>query len=201
LSPDGTNKLKTAAGDLDVMIKKINDISTIDRLESSLEPPTRHDVAVQDLLARACDSLTAEIKEAETPINCEATSASAFVDAEQIERVLINMLSNAIKFSQRGEPIRINVNDENGWVEMRISDSGSGVPFELQDCLFDRYKPYKDADRRVTNGTGLGLPLCKAIIEAHGGDLGVVSEPDKGSMFWFRIQSAKRAASGTISGA
>jgi signal transduction histidine kinase len=96
-------------------------------------------------------------------------------------------LHNAIKFSPEKGKIDLRARRENGFVEIDIKDEGPGIPPDLQKAIFERFKQVSDEDATVKKGTGLGLAISKAIVEAHGGTIGVTSEEGKGSTFWFKL--------------
>ncbi len=108
-------------------------------------------------------------------------------DEERLRQVLNNLLSNAIKYSPQGREIRVG-----GWVEdgsaiVYVADEGIGIPIEEQGNLFQRFYRVDSSLRRSTQGAGLGLYLCKSIIEAHGGHIWLRSEPERGTTVFFAL--------------
>ena len=102
-------------------------------------------------------------------------------DEPQLERVITNLLANAIKYTPSGGRITIVAARENGWVTLAFRDTGRGIPADELPHLFEKYRRVREAKK--TEGTGLGLFIAKTIIEAHGGDIRVESEPGVGSVF------------------
>jgi PAS domain S-box-containing protein len=104
-------------------------------------------------------------------------------DPDLLQRVLQNLLDNALKFTPRGGEIRVEVSteDEDGLM-FAVSDTGPGIPPERHELIFDRFYSASDGSRR---GTGLGLALCKLVVEAHGGRIWVESEVGEGAIFKF----------------
>jgi signal transduction histidine kinase len=92
-----------------------------------------------------------------------------------------------VKFSPQGAAIEVGFIPRPDGVEFRVSDQGRGIPKEFLDSVFDRYQQVEIGDSHQKGGTGLGLAICKAIVEQHGGKIGVESEEGKGSTFWFRV--------------
>ncbi|GEM_PF-2563821 len=108
------------------------------------------------------------------------------LDPERIERVFFNLLSNAVKFTPEGGTIRVTADIREGQLHCAVTDTGSGIAPEDLPKLFRRFSQLEQGKRKK-GGTGLGLSISKAIIEAHGGTIGVFSELGAGSTFWFRI--------------
>ena len=112
-------------------------------------------------------------------------------DSEMIERIVLNLISNAIKFSDEGDEIFVQVKDRNEFVEILVKDNGIGIEREYLDMIFDRFKQVDKSLSRNTEGTGVGLSLVKSIVELHGGSIYVESEFGKGSKFTVILPSGK----------
>lgn len=108
-------------------------------------------------------------------------------DPEKIRRVLLNLLNNAIKYSSAGSNIQVSLACCEAEIVITISDDGYGIPKKDLPHLFDPYYRVEHEDHLQVQGTGLGLPICKEIIEAHGGRITVHSEIEKGSDFFIRL--------------
>lgn len=117
----------------------------------------------------------------------EQSKAEIFADRDRLVQVLINLVSNAIKFSPKGGTVTLAVSEEDAGIRFNIIDQGRGVPEQLREAIFDRFKQVEEDDAKVKGGSGLGLAICKAIVERHGGTIGVDSQEGKCSTFWFRI--------------
>lgn len=109
-------------------------------------------------------------------------------DRWQVSQVLVNLLSNAIKYSPNGSPIEVGAKRVNsGWVEIWVQDQGLGIPAADQPHLFERFYRVKHHDRQNIHGTGLGLSLCKLLVEKQGGQMGFQSTHGQGSRFYFTL--------------
>ena len=119
-------------------------------------------------------------------------------DQELIIRVLVNLLTNAIKYSQAGSTITISCEiiprAEKEWVKISIQDMGCGIAKDDLPYVFDKFKQFASKDLGKTKSTGLGLTFCKLTVEAHNGEIGVVSELGKGSTFHFCLEKTTKAA-------
>jgi PAS domain S-box-containing protein len=109
------------------------------------------------------------------------------IDKDKIEQVINNFISNAIKYSPPDTTIRIDCEAKGGFVHVSVRDEGIGINPEDQEKLFDRFYRVEGQESKSISGFGIGLYICKEIIERHGGEIGVISTPGKGSFFWFTL--------------
>jgi len=114
-------------------------------------------------------------------------------DRDRLVQVLINLVSNAVKFTPAGT-IRVAVAPEGDQVRVEVTDSGRGIPDTDRERIFEPFRQASDTLPDGPKGTGLGLPISKQIVEAHGGTMGVSSDVGAGSTFWFCIPAAPGAA-------
>jgi len=112
-------------------------------------------------------------------------------DPEKLERIVLNLISNAIKFSDEGDEILVYVKDKDEFVEISVKDNGIGIEKKYLDIIFDRFKQVDKSLSRNTEGTGVGLSLVKSIVELAGGSITVESEVGKGSKFTVNLPSKK----------
>lgn len=113
------------------------------------------------------------------------------VDTEQFEKVVINLLHNAIKFTGAGGRITLYIEDRDLDVELIVEDTGEGIPGDMLETIFDRFAQVDGSSTRSREGTGLGLSLAKEIVELHGGTIRVESTLGKGSRFIVRIMKGE----------
>jgi signal transduction histidine kinase len=118
-----------------------------------------------------------------------------YVDQEQIERVLLNLVDNAIKFTPSGGQVVIEayppqrLGGHDGFVRVQVRDTGPGVPDEHKERLFDRFAQM-EGQKTQRRGTGLGLTFCKLAVEAHNGRIWVEDSPQGGAIFVFTLPAA-----------
>ncbi|MGI0489228.1 sensor histidine kinase [Pantanalinema rosaneae CENA516] len=127
------------------------------------------------------------------PITVEITADLPMVwgDRWQVSQVLVNLLSNAIKYSPSGSAIVVGAKlSQPGWIEVWVKDQGLGIPVADQARLFERFYRVKHHDRQSIEGTGLGLSLCKVLVENQGGQIWFESTHGQGSCFYFTLPIA-----------
>ncbi|RLD79879.1 MAG: hypothetical protein DRJ10_08185 [Bacteroidetes bacterium] len=122
-------------------------------------------------------------------VNESGDNLNIKADYDLTERIFINLLTNAIKFSPREAKIYISTEEilDNKFVKIFIKDSGSGIPKEFIDTIFEKFTQVTAIDSESMRSTGLGLTFCKLAVEAHGGEIGVESKLKEGATFWFTL--------------
>jgi PAS domain S-box-containing protein len=116
-----------------------------------------------------------------------AEAPSCVCDARKVYQVLLNLLDNAVKYTDPGGRVEVSVFEEGDSAVLRVSDTGVGIPEENLPNLFDRFYRVNKDRSRTTGGSGLGLAISKQIVDLHGGELSVESQVDKGSTFEVRL--------------
>ena len=175
------------------LVNLVNDFLDITRIESGRQVITKGPVDMDKLVQNA----VADLKPLADEKNISLQYASpgglpeVFGDRNLIEQVLINLISNAIKYSPKGAWARIGIAQQNGSVAIAVQDNGLGIPKESIPRLFEKFYRVRCDDRKDIIGTGLGLSLVKQIIDVHQGTIRVESEHGKGSTFTFTVPLAK----------
>jgi len=168
----------------------IEDLLVLSKLERHAEKIDRSNVDLKDLMQEILLSFRHQIQAKSHSINNLLPGDLPVVkaDKKKIAQALSNLIDNAVKFTPESGTITISSSlEEKGSVRISIADTGIGIPAEDLGRIFERfYRVDKDRSREL-GGTGLGLSIVKHIIEAHGGNVGVKSEPGKGSTFWFTL--------------
>lgn len=136
---------------------------------------------LDDLLQRVSMTLAVQRVQLEMPDDLPPV----FADYARLERILVNLLSNALKYSDPDTQVRVKAQPQDGEVVIMIMDEGTGIPPEALPHLFERF--YRVASEQAVEGIGLGLYITKVLVEAHGGCIWVESEAGKGSTFYFTL--------------
>ena len=146
-------------------------------------------ILIQSLIKDTMDMMFPLIDSKKIKINIRLSEGlpSLRIDVDKTKQVLINIIGNAIKFSPKGTLIEINVRRKNDYILFEIQDFGLGILKNEQEKIFDMFFRSKSIRDKNIKGTGLGLPLSKAIIEAQGGRIWVDSKINKGSKFCFTL--------------
>lgn len=181
------DRARRAQNSVERLIALINDLLDLEKMESGTIQLTASRLKAETLIERAVESVSQFADEHDVTIVAPVTEASLNADGDRLVQVLVNLLSNAVKFSPPDSTVTVSVEELPGWIEFRVKDEGRGVPAAFQEAIFERFQQVEAADARAKGGTGLGLPICKAIVEQHGGTIGVDSQEGKGSEFWFRL--------------
>ncbi len=169
------------------LIELINDLLDIEKLESGRLSMLFRECKLSDIFDRAFEAVAASAEQKMIDIDMEDLETSFQCDPDRLTQVLINLLSNAIKFSPVGASVEVRALKTAKMLELSVSDQGRGVPDQLKESIFDRFRQVEKSDGERGKGSGLGLAICKAIIEGHSGNIGVEDRPERGSRFWFCV--------------
>jgi len=170
------------------LLDLINDVLDLSKIESgrlNLRPEVFDLPAVlEESLGSIRPQATVKSQTIETdvvsPLPLEA-------DRLRIKQVLVNLLSNAVKFTPEGGLIRVTARANGRKAVISVSDTGIGIPKSEHESIFDKFYQVSATTKGVREGTGLGLAITKHLVEAHGGEMSLESEPGRGSVFTFTI--------------
>ena len=166
----------------------INDVLDIAKMEAGKLDWKKENISIEKVIERSLAATSALFtnKGLELIKDIEAELPQVLGDANRLIQVLINLISNAVKFTEEGS-ITCNAKVINNDIVVSIIDTGYGIALEDQAKVFDKFKQVGETLTDKPQGTGLGLPICKQIIDYHGGNIWVESELEKGSTFSFSI--------------
>jgi two-component system sensor histidine kinase VicK len=178
--------LQQAAKQAHKMVKMINGFLNLSRLESGKLQLNYTEVHMLSLIEGVVSETKLTQQDAMMHISV-APSILVYADREKLEHVLVNLLTNAIKYSNPGQPITINCYADSSQMTLSVSDTGIGIDKRDHDRLFDRFYRIEKPDTKYVAGFGIGLYLSQEIVLLHKGKIWVESEPNKGSTFSFCI--------------
>ena len=189
LPADAKDLLAIAQNNTDRLIRLINDILDISRIEAGKMEIKRAPIAASDAILRAVQELEGFARQRDIKITIEAPEElpRVMADADRLQQVLVNLISNAVKFSPPSTEVTLRSFLEHGQIHIQVIDRGPGIARDQQNAIFEKFHRVDNAASRKTGGTGLGLAICKAIVEEHGGHIWVESEVGEGSVFTFTL--------------
>ncbi|HEY9786632.1 MAG TPA: PAS domain S-box protein [Candidatus Obscuribacterales bacterium] len=195
LSEQAQKALTIAERSATRLIGLVNDLLDMEKLEAGKMEMHFESIPIGPVVETSVESVKAFAEQHEVSIDVQNPGGTVFGDGDRLVQVLVNLLSNAIKYSPKGATATVAVVQHPDEIEVRVSDKGRGIPKTHINSLFQKFKQVERTDATKKGGTGLGLVICKAIIEQHLGTIGVESELGEGSTFWFRVPSSQRAPS------
>ncbi|MBX9571140.1 MAG: PAS domain-containing protein [Candidatus Obscuribacterales bacterium] len=185
LSEEALHSSRKGHKSVERLVDLVSDLLDLEMAEEGMMVLSRSEEELYSIFGDSIDAVESLADSTGVTLDCKETSIRINCDRKRLIRVMVNLLSNAVKFSNEGDSIQVTAAADREFVEVHVVDEGPGIPAEDQQTIFQRFKQSESGRER--GGSGLGLANCKAIVEAHGGTIGVTSELGKGSDFWFRL--------------
>jgi len=179
--------LNRMAAEIDNLNQMVEELLELSRIESGLVPLEKSWVEPAGLIDSAADRMALQAQRAGLSLarSCSPALPRIFIDKSRLERVLVNLLHNAIKFTPPGGSVELAAIQETGQVVFSVRDTGIGIQPRDLERIFERF--YKSDRSRSESGTGLGLSISRHLVEAHGGRIWAESQVGQGSTFFFSI--------------
>ncbi len=166
----------------DRLLDMINTMLMISKTESGIDKLTREEIDLTGLVRRACELFEPSAEDKGVTLSCTAVGGNHLVgDTRMIQRMLSNLLDNAIKYTPSEGSVIVSIVEHDGQVAIEVKDTGSGISAADLPRIFERF--YRCDQSRSQPGIGLGLSLARAIARAHGGEITATSTPNQGSTF------------------
>ncbi|MBI5500713.1 MAG: response regulator [Deltaproteobacteria bacterium] len=167
------------------LLRQVNNLLDMAKLEAGQMRLRFRATAVDELVRALVISArgAAEAHGIVLEVECPAPVEAVHVDPEQLEKVVLNIVGNAIKFTPSGGRIRVRVDETTGFVRVAVADSGEGIPAEHRERIFERFTQVDGSATRRHGGTGIGLALAREIVSLHAGHIDLESEVGRGSTF------------------
>ncbi len=193
-SEQGKRLLQIATDSTERLVRLINDILDIERIESGKVKMERENCDLRDLINSAINIMQALADKAGVSLSIQNSNSSSnsssiqlWADPDRIIQTLTNLFSNAIKFSEPGSTVYLMTELQKDQVLVTVQDTGRGIPEDKLESIFERFQQVDSSDSRNHDGTGLGLAICKSIVQQHGGKIWVKSVLGQGSSFYFTL--------------
>jgi PAS domain S-box-containing protein len=167
----------------------VNDLLDLSRIESGAVDLKLEEVDLNDLVRDAVEGFGVQFQESGVAVelNLPSDTAPVRLDADRVYQVLVNLISNALRFNRDHGKITISVVPRNGVIEVTVRDTGVGIPREELPYIWERFHRADTSRARVDGGTGLGLAIVRSIVQRHGGTISAESEVGQGSAFSFTL--------------
>jgi PAS domain S-box-containing protein len=176
------------------LTRLINDLLDIERMESGVAPMDLSAREAGELLEAAADQIEGMATSLGVRVQIGDADGRVLADEDRIIQTLMNLVGNAIKFSEPGSTVRLDARPDGPDVHFRVIDEGRGIPADKLDSIFDRFEQVDSSDSRQKGGTGLGLTISRGIVERQGGRIWVESELGVGTTVHFTLPAALRAS-------
>jgi signal transduction histidine kinase len=189
LNPEQDEIVVSMKSEVQRLIKMVSELLDISKMETGNIELERKLVSPKVILDYSASPFEVQLGEKDISLERKIDPAipQFMADTEKISWVLINFLSNAIRYTESGGKIIMEARKLNGNVEFSVQDKGPGIPKKHHDKVFHRFVQLQSNGIKNDKGLGLGLAISKEVITEHGGEIGVDSEPGKGSRFYFRL--------------
>ena len=179
--------LEIASNETERLVRLVNDILDLERLDSSEITIVKQCCDAQVLMRKSAEAVLSLAADKQIDLSILPSSATIWAESDRIVQLLVNLLSNAIKFSAPGSTVTVRVDDLGGQVLFEVKDRGRGIPADKLETIFGRFQQVDASDSRQKGGTGLGLAICRSIVQQHGGRIWAESVVSEGSSFYFTL--------------
>lgn len=194
LSEQANKELATVRTSISRLIALINNLLDLDKLESGNMDVDLREQELAPVVTESISALRSLAKSRKLElISHIPEDTMAYFDSERVIQVLVNLLSNALKYSPKQSEIRITSERTGDHIRINVIDNGPGISEENVARIFERFKQVSRDDERIHKGSGLGLAICKRIVECHFGAIGVESKVGEGSTFWFTLPASEES--------
>ena len=183
--PDPTRLLRMAQANCQRLLRLVNDILDIEKIEKDGMVFDFQQVEVKSLVEKAIEANYGLAEKFDVAVRLDARAADCVIhtDADRLTQVIANLLSNAVKFSPRGQQVVVTIEAWNDRVGIAVRDHGPGIPDEFKSSIFEKFVQVDASDARQRGGTGLGLSIVKLLMARLGGRVSHAAAQDGGTIF------------------
>ncbi len=185
---DKTPYIVQAEKSNDQLLNLVNDLLDVGKMEEGKMTLTKTEVHLADLIGKSFLSLSFLAQKKNIDFTTELEDCIVSAEEKLLERVIENLLTNALKYTPPDGSVCIRAFGKENRIRVEVQDNGDGIADEDKTVIFEKFGQVKARQKHRKYSTGLGLTFCKLVIEEHGGTIGVESELEKGSLFWFELE-------------
>ncbi len=187
LTEKGTRKIAIAEKESQRLSRLFDDFLAVEKFDHRFFDLELEQLALRDIIEQSIQSVRTQSKAKSITMVTQPEDLHCIGDRDRLTQVLVNLLSNAVKYSPQGGSITIYTRCDGNHIGIAVLDEGPGIPEGKEELIFQTFKQLNLEDATTKGGTGLGLSICRAIVESHGGKIGVENAPTGGALFWFRL--------------
>ncbi len=187
MNPRGEKNVKTALSSIEYLISLVKNLLDAEKIDSGIIEVVPAETTVGAIINKAIATADGAKQKASVTIETDFTNDVLVADEDRIVQVLINLISNAVKYSPDNGIVKVVAGLDGLNVKFRVIDQGPGIAKESQEVIFDRYQQLEQHKSIKVEGFGLGLAICKAFVDKHGGRIWVESQVGHGATFCFTI--------------
>jgi len=205
MDPEQQEYVKTVKASASALLSLVNDVLDISKIEEGKVSIHPEDMDLHAFVKTTASIIARQVKAKGLLFRVMVSPALPFFvrgDVTRIRQVVTNLLSNAAKFTEKGEValrvLKEDEDEESVTVRFEVADTGIGMTKEAKERIFERFTQADDSITRKFGGTGLGTTISKELVDLMGGKIGVESEPEKGSTFWFAVKLEKQPESAAV---
>ncbi len=185
--PADSERLKSCHEEIVRISKMVGDLEKLAKYESENLVLNMDTFDITELAKRQIHNFESEFLSKGLELKLTGENSRVYADKDKISQVIVNLLSNALKYTPEGGTVVMNIKDNAADTEISVTDNGPGIPQEDLPYIFERFYRADKSRNKLTGGSGIGLTICKSIVSAHGGSIYVQSNPGKGTKFTFTI--------------
>jgi two-component system phosphate regulon sensor histidine kinase PhoR len=178
----------------------VNDLLDLSRIEAGQYPFEIEPIGLDGVLQRAAEVVEAKARQKRLLLSRSDSGLVALADERALEQIVVNLLDNAVKYTQEGGAVAVSARADGGRIRVAVADNGPGIETRHRERIFERFYRVDPGRSREMGGTGLGLAIVKHLVEGMGGAVGVEPAEPRGSIFWFGLAVAPASATTTSSG-
>lgn len=180
-------RLESCYDDLNRLGGIVNDLESLAKVESDNFKLNKTEIDLRELTSKVLSSFEKVYMDKDINVAVEGSCSTIIADRDRVSQVLVNLVSNAVKYTTEGGKIKITFAETDGFASFQIEDNGIGIPEDEIPFIFERFYRADKSRNRKTGGSGIGLAIAKSIVLAHGGTIEVTSKIEEGSSFIVKL--------------